>query len=182
MTLCDENFTIKRENNNNQEKIKRLATKLLRISTDARIDRSRPREIFTPDENLEIRCCELEATNSQLKEKLQGIFRKYAATPRLFKGSSGSMTCRSAPVQKGTANLDDFMQVGCVKFIEEKPTEKNCSCGFHKEDKDFENEKEKEKKEEPRTASEIEKLKTVSKYTVFPQSDVKFVLNPTSST
>lgn len=177
MTLCDENFTIKRENNNNQEKIKRLATKLLRISVDARIDRTRPREIFTPDENLEIRCCELEATNSQLKEKLEGIFRKYAATPRLFKGSSGSMTCRSAPIMKGQksiekiANLDDFMQVGCVKFVDEKPTEKNCSCGFHKENKDLENEKEKEK-DEVRSVSEVEKLKTFLNEEISKNSDI----------
>lgn len=54
IALMDHHFALKKENANNHEKIKRMATKLLRISADGK-QRGAPFPMqLAPNENLEI--------------------------------------------------------------------------------------------------------------------------------
>ncbi|XP_059612682.1 intraflagellar transport protein 74 homolog [Phlebotomus argentipes] len=78
ISLCDEHFTLKRENHANQEKIKRLITKLLRITSfDIKSTSNRSRETLSVEERVQLRIFDLEMQNSQLREKLTGICKKY---------------------------------------------------------------------------------------------------------
>ncbi|XP_055691094.1 outer dense fiber protein 2-like [Lutzomyia longipalpis] len=78
ISLCDEHFTLKRENHANQEKIKRLITKLLRITSfDIKSTSNRSRETLSVEERVQLRIFDLEMQNSQLREKLCGICKKY---------------------------------------------------------------------------------------------------------
>lgn len=86
INLCDEHYAVKRENRFNQEKIKRLITKISRISSLSLSDvrsalnttsfGSRPRELLSFEEKLQICIFDLECQNSQLNEKLQTIYKR----------------------------------------------------------------------------------------------------------
>ncbi|GAB0092622.1 hypothetical protein DMENIID0001_076290 [Sergentomyia squamirostris] len=78
INLCDEHFTLKRENHANQEKIKRLITKLLRITSfDMKSTSNRSRETLSVEERVQLRIFDLEMQNSQLREKLGTLCKKY---------------------------------------------------------------------------------------------------------
>ncbi|XP_055701850.1 uncharacterized protein MCAP_0864-like [Phlebotomus papatasi] len=78
ISICDEHFTLKRENHANQEKIKRLITKLLRITSfDIKSTSNRSRETLSVEERVQLKIFDLEMQNSQLREKLGAICKKY---------------------------------------------------------------------------------------------------------
>lgn len=58
LELLDENFTIKRENLANHDNIRKLVTKVLRLSSDgknARINSSKSKQNLSTDEDLQIK-------------------------------------------------------------------------------------------------------------------------------
>lgn len=86
INLCDDHYAIKKEHRLNQEKIKRLITKILRISSlslsDVRagLDATlvnRPRELLSFEEKLQLCIFDLEIQNSQLTEKLQTLCKRH---------------------------------------------------------------------------------------------------------
>lgn len=86
INLCDDHYAVKKEHRLNQEKIKRLITKILRISSlslsDVRagLDASlvnRPRELLSFEEKLQLCIFDLEIQNSQLTEKLQTLCKRH---------------------------------------------------------------------------------------------------------
>lgn len=73
--IYDENFLIKKENLENREKIKHLAAKLIRSSSNQRLKIKSNEIIYTEDEfNFHIK--ELENQNIQLNENLENLMMK----------------------------------------------------------------------------------------------------------
>lgn len=90
INLCDEHYALKREHRCNQEKIKRLLTKILRLSSlslsDVRaglntnlINRP-PRDVLSFEEKLQICIFDLEIQNSQVHDRLQNLCKRHGIT------------------------------------------------------------------------------------------------------
>ncbi|XP_031620520.1 uncharacterized protein LOC116339048 [Contarinia nasturtii] len=78
IALLDEYYALKKENAANNQKIKRMATKLLRLSAESKSRGATFPQQLAPNENLEIQIYRLEAYNSLLKDRLNSIIKKYA--------------------------------------------------------------------------------------------------------
>ncbi|KAJ6641277.1 hypothetical protein Bhyg_06212 [Pseudolycoriella hygida] len=96
LELLDENFSIKRENTNNHDKIRRLVTKVSRLSSEDKRTRPNSSDTHTTksklstDENLKIKIIDLESYNAQLKERLNSVIRYVNSNKR----SASSATYR----------------------------------------------------------------------------------------
>lgn len=90
INLCDDHYSLKREHRFNQEKIKRLLTKILRLSSlslsDLRANLNpnlvnKAREALSFEERLQICIFDLEIQNSQLRERLQVLCKRHGLPP-----------------------------------------------------------------------------------------------------
>lgn len=111
--LCDEHYATKRENRFNQEKIKRLITKISRISScslsDLRASLNpklihRARETLSFEEKLQICIFDLEVQNSQLNEKLQAICKRHGLPMPHYERPASEMCSYYVP-QENTNRL-----------------------------------------------------------------------------
>lgn len=108
INLCDEHYAIKREHRFNQDKIKRLITKILRISSLSLSDvragldatlLSRPRDVLSFEEKLQICIFDMEIQNSQLSERLQTLCKRHgvpAPPPHIRPSSEMYTNCHQA--------------------------------------------------------------------------------------
>lgn len=113
INLCDEHYATKRENRFNQEKIKRLITKISRISScslsDLRASLNpklihRARETLSFEEKLQICIFDLEVQNSQLNEKLQAICKRHGLPMPHYERPASEMCSYYVP-QENTNRL-----------------------------------------------------------------------------
>ncbi|XP_037043464.1 protein fantom-like [Bradysia coprophila] len=97
LELLDENFAIKKENTSNHDKIRKLVTKVIRLSSDDK--RTRPsssdptnttKSKLSTDENLKIKIIDLESYNAQLRDRLNLVIRYVNSNKR----STSSATYR----------------------------------------------------------------------------------------
>lgn len=90
ITLLDEHFHVKKENQLSHDKIRKLVTKIMRLSGETNVTADGggggsarhltvPRAHLTHEEELQIRIVDLESYNSQLKTRLNTVLATYRA-------------------------------------------------------------------------------------------------------
>lgn len=119
INLCDEHYAVKRENRFNQEKIKRLLTKISRISSvslsDIRANLSgslmnrppRDNMLLSFEEKLQICIFDLEIQNSQLNYRLQTLCKRHGlpAPAALLRPSSEMYSKQCVPTERNANRL-----------------------------------------------------------------------------
>lgn len=112
INLCDDHFALKRENHANQEKIKRLITKLLRLTSSSlsefrsnlgSVPLNKSRESLSMEEKMQICVFELEIQNAQLIDKLRTLSKKFG------------FPLQSRPVSEALTHFPDHHRHSCTR-------------------------------------------------------------------
>lgn len=111
ITLLDEHFCVKKDNLLNHDKIRKLVTKIMRLSGETNAAAaagsssvralSASRANLTHDEDMQIRMIDLESHNVQLKERLNDALRARHGASR--------SRCASATTMRATSNTPSLM-------------------------------------------------------------------------